>query len=236
MPVWVGMLEGMTHTALSPTPRSTVNRARERARTDRVELYELLDSCLICHLGVVLDGAPVVLPTGYGRDGDTLYLHGSTGAASLRAAVAGAPISVAVTRVDGVVYARSVFHHSMNYASAVIHGTVVVLSDHEDKLTGLRALTEHLAPGSWEATRQPTRKELAKTTVLALSLHEASVKVRSGPPKDEDEDVEAAAVWAGVLRLNQSWGDPEPCPLLPEAFATPARVLTRTNGSDSALT
>lgn len=221
----------MSPTALSPTPRSTVNRAKERARTDRAELYELLDSCLICHLGVVLDGAPVVLPTGYGRDGDTLYLHGSTGAASLRAAVAGAPISVAVTRVDGVVYARSVFHHSMNYASAVIHGTAAELTDPEDKLAGLRALTEHLAPGSWEATRQPTRKELAKTTVLALSLREASVKVRSGPPKDEAEDVEGVAVWAGVLPLRQSWGDPEPCPLLPQGWPTPEWVVKRNNGA-----
>lgn len=235
MPVQAGTIYGMTPTALSQTPRSTVNRAQERARTDRAELYELLDSCLICHLGVVLDGAPVVLPTGYGRAGDILYLHGSTGAASLRAAVAGAPISVAVTRVDGVVYARSVFHHSMNYASAVIHGTAAVLTDPEDKLIGLRALTEHLAPGSWEATRPPTRKELAKTTVLALSLHEASVKVRSGPPKDDDEDVEAAAVWAGVLPLHQSWGDPEPCPLLPEGFSTPPRVFTRKSGSERAL-
>lgn len=217
--------------ALSPTPRSTVNRAKERARTDRVDLYELLDSCLICHLGVVIDGAPVVLPTGYGRAGDTLYLHGSTGAASLRAAASGFPISVAVTRVDGVVYARSVFHHSMNYASAVIHGNAIVLTDPEEKLAGLRALTEHLAPGSWAATRPPTRKELAKTTVLALPLHEASVKVRSGPPKDEDEDVEAgsvwAGVWAGVLPLRQSWGEPEPCPLLPPDVATPDHVNSR---------
>ena len=224
--------------ALSPTPRSTVNRAKERARTDRAELYELLDSCLICHLGVVIDGAPVVLPTGYGRAGDTLYLHGSTGAASLRAAAAGSPISVAVTRVDGVVYARSVFHHSMNYASAVIHGTAIVLTDPEEKLTGLRALTEHLAPGSWSATRPPTRKELAKTTVLALSLHDASVKVRSGPPKDEDEDVEAgsgwAGVWAGVLPLRQSWGDPEPCPLLPAGVATPEHVNARLGPIDLA--
>ncbi|HEX6337080.1 MAG TPA: pyridoxamine 5'-phosphate oxidase family protein [Jiangellaceae bacterium] len=226
----------MATTALSPTQRSTVNRGRERVRTDRAELYGLLDSCLICHLGVVLDGAPVVLPTGYGRDGDTLYLHGSTGAASLRAAAAGAPVSIAVTRVDGVVYARSVFHHSMNYASAVIHGTATVLTDPADKLAGLRALTEHLAPGSWDATRPPNRRELAKTTVLALSLHEASVKVRSGPPKDEDEDVENAAVWAGVLPLHQRWGEPEPCPLLPDDVATPEHVTSRRAGSDDLAT
>ncbi|HEX6234901.1 MAG TPA: pyridoxamine 5'-phosphate oxidase family protein [Jiangellaceae bacterium] len=217
----------MSLTALSPTPRSTVKRSKERARTDRAELYALLDSCLICHLGVVLDGAPVVLPTGYGRDGDTLYLHGSTGSASLRAAAAGAPVSVAVTRVDGVVYARSVFHHSMNYASAVIHGTATVLTDPQEMLTGLRALTDHLAPGSWDATRRPNRKELAATTVLALSLHEASVKVRSGPPIDEDEDVAANSTWAGVLPLRQTWGEPEPCPLLPAAMATPERVSTQ---------
>lgn len=228
------MLGGMPITALSPTPRSTVNRGRERARSDRSELYALLDSCLICHLGAVLDGAPVVLPTGYGRDGDTLYLHGSTGAASLRTAVAGAPVSIAVTRVDGVVYARSVFHHSMNYASAVIHGTATVLTEPQDKLDGLRALTEHLAPGSWDATRRPTRKELAATTVLALPLHEASVKVRSGPPKDEDEDVAASSAWAGILPLRQIWGEPEPCPLLPADVATPEHVRSRHRPRDIA--
>lgn len=221
------MIIRMDQPALSPTPRSTLNRAKERARTDRAELYALLDSCLICHLGVVIDGAPLVLPTGYGRDGDTLYLHGSTGSASLRYAAAGHPVSVTVTRVDGVVYARSVFHHSMNYASAVVHGTPTLVTEPEAKLAGLRALTEHLAPGSWDATRPPTRKELAATTVLALSLHEASVKMRSGPPKDEDEDVEAGTTWAGVLPLHQTWGEPEPCPLLPEGIPTPPRVYER---------
>jgi uncharacterized protein len=217
----------VSNATLSPTARSTVNRARERARSDRAELYELLDSCLICHIGVVLDGAPVVLPTGYGRDGDTLYLHGSTGAASLRAAVDGAPVSVAVTRVDGVVYARSVFHHSMNYASAIIHGVATPVAGTDQKLAGLRALTEHLAPGSWDATRRPTRKELAATTVLALPLHEASVKLRSGPPKDDEQDVAAAATWAGVLPVRQAWGEPEPCPLLPHGTPTPQRVTRR---------
>ncbi len=224
----------MTHAVLSPTPRSTVRRGSERARTDRAELYELLDSCLICHLGVVLDGAPVVLPTAYARDGDTLYLHGSTGAASLRAMAAGAPVSVAVTRVDGVVYARSVFHHSMNYCSAVIHGSAEVLTDPADKLAGLRALTEHLAPGSWSAARPPTPKELAKTAVLALSLDEASVKARSGPPTDEEHDVAANATWAGVLPLHQVWGDPQPCPLLPAGVTAPERVTRRRPTSRSA--
>ncbi|MGH3810851.1 MAG: pyridoxamine 5'-phosphate oxidase family protein, partial [Pseudonocardiaceae bacterium] len=167
---------------LSRTLRSTPRRGRDRARHDPAELYALLDSALVCHLGLVLDGAPVVLPTGYGRDGDTLYLHGSSGAASLLAASQGAPVCVTVTRLDGVVYARSMFHHSMNYASAVIHGTARKVTDSAELRHGLRTLVEHLAPGSWEYSRPPTRKELAATTVLALPLDEASVKVRTGPP------------------------------------------------------
>jgi hypothetical protein len=132
-----------------------------------------------------------------------------------------------VTRVGGIVYARSVFHHSMNYASAIIHGTATVLADPRDKLAGLRALTEHLAPGSWDAARLPTRKELAKTTVLALPLHEASVKMRSGPPSDDEEDLNATTTWAGVLPLRQAWCDPEPCPLLPPGVPIPERVTSR---------
>lgn len=161
---------------LSPTTRSTLRRHRERTRHDRAELYDLLDSVLVCHLGLVLDDAPVVLPTGYGRDGDTLFLHGSSGAASLLAVSRGAPVCVTVTRLDGVVYARSAFHHSLNYASAVIHGTARKVTDSEELRHGLRTLVDHLAPGSWEHSRQPTRKELAATTVLALSLDEASVR------------------------------------------------------------
>jgi nitroimidazol reductase NimA-like FMN-containing flavoprotein (pyridoxamine 5'-phosphate oxidase superfamily) len=212
---------------LSPTPRSTVQRARERASSDRSDLYALLDSCLICHLAVIVDGAPLVLPTGYGRDGDMLYLHGSTGSASLRAAGDGVPVSVAVTRVDGIVYGRSVFHHSMNYTSAVIHGTAAPVLDDSAKLHALEVLTEHLAPGSWTATRRPSGKELAATSVLALSLHEASVKQRSGPPKDEPEDVTAnPSDWAGVLPLHRSWGTPQPDPLLID-HPLPDRITNR---------
>lgn len=217
----------MGHLALSPTARSTVRRGRARARTDRRELYELLDSCLVCHLGLVVDDAPVVLPTGYGRDGDVLYLHGSTGSASMLGAASGVPVSIAVTRLDGVVYARSVFHHSMNYASAVIHGTATPVVEEDAKLHGLRVLTEHLAPGSWAATRQPTRKELAATSVLAVPLYEASVKLRTGPPGDEEADVAAGTSWAGVLPLRQTWGPPQPCALLPAGTPVPDRVAHR---------
>ncbi|HET9258451.1 MAG TPA: pyridoxamine 5'-phosphate oxidase family protein [Pseudonocardiaceae bacterium] len=212
---------------LSPTPRSTLRRCRDRARHDRAELRALLDSALVCHLGLVLGGAPVVLPTGYGHDGDTLYLHGSTGAASLLAAAGGAPVCVTVTRLDGVVYARSAFHHSMNYASAVIHGTARKITDADEVRHGLRTLVEHLAPGSWAHSRQPTRKELAAVLVLGLSLEEASVKIRSGPPVDDEPDVAAARAWAGVLPLTTGWGTPIPCPLLPAHTQPPAHITHR---------
>ncbi|WNV74981.1 pyridoxamine 5'-phosphate oxidase family protein [Geodermatophilus sp. DSM 44513] len=215
-----------TATPLSPTSRSTVRRGARRARTDRAELHAVLDAGLVGHLGVVLDGAPVVLPTGYGRRGDTLYLHGSTGAATLRAAAAGGPVCFTVTLVDGVVYARSAFHHSMNYRCAVVHGLARPVTDPAELLVGLEALTEHLAPGSWAATRRPDRRELAATAVLALDLTEASVKVRTGPPGDDERDL-AGPVWAGVLPLRTVAGEPEPCPLLPPGTAVPDRVRSR---------
>jgi len=212
---------------LSPTERSTVRRGANRARTDRTDLYAVLDAGLICHLAVVVDGAPRVLPTCYGRDGDTLYLHGSTGAASLREGGTGAPVCAAVTLLDGIVYARSVFHHSVNYRSAMVHGHAIPVSGEAARLRGLRAITEHLAPGSWDYTRAPTAKELAATAVLALDLAEASVKVRNGPPVDEESDVTDDGLWAGVLPLVRSWGAPESCPLLPAGTATPGHVLAR---------
>jgi uncharacterized protein len=211
---------------LSPTSRSTIRRGARRARSERAELYATLDAGLVCHLGVVLDGAPVVLPTAYGRVGDTLYVHGSTGAAILRAA-AQAPVCVTVTHVDGVVYARSVFHHSMNYRSAVVHGHARLVTDDDERRVGLRAVTEHVAPGSWDHARPPTRKELAATAVLALDLTEASLKVRTGPPVDDDEDVEAGDRWAGVLPVRTVFAPPEPCPLLPATTPTPAHVAAR---------
>ncbi|WHT18122.1 pyridoxamine 5'-phosphate oxidase family protein [Crossiella sp. CA-258035] len=217
----------MTTDALSPTGRSTIRRGKDRARTDRAELYNLLDGGMLCHLGVVLDGAPLVLPTCYGRDGDTLYLHGSSGAASLRAAE-GTEVCVTVTELDGIVYARSVFHFSVNYRSAVIHGRAVPVTGDEARLHGLRTLTEQVAPGSWDHARLPNRRELAATTVLALDLSEAAVKVRSGPPGDDEADLGTPGVWAGVLPLRRSWGEPEPCPLLSPDAVPPAHVQSRT--------
>ncbi|MFF5094013.1 MULTISPECIES: pyridoxamine 5'-phosphate oxidase family protein [Actinosynnema] len=212
---------------LETTPRSTIKRGAKRSVPEREALHAVLDAGLVCHLAVVVDGAPLVLPTGYGRDGDTLYLHGSTGARSLREAAEGVPVCVAVTHLDGIVYSRAAFDFSMNYRSAVVHGTAVQVDDPERKLHGLRVLTEHLAPGSWDVVREPSRKELAATRLLALDLAEASVKIRTGPPGDEPEDVAAGLVWAGVLPLTTTWGEPEPCPQLPEGFAVPGHVTGR---------
>ena len=221
------MLERMTtRLPLSPTPRSTVRRSANRAQSDRAALDAVLDTGLVCHLAVVVDGAPRVIPTGYARDGDTLYVHGSTGAASLRAGE-GVDVCLAVTLLDGIVYARSVFHFSANYRSAVVHGTAVPVTGDEAKLHALRVLTEHLAPGSWDYTRSPNKKELAQTAVLAIDLTEASVKVRTGGPKDEPDDVLAHTGWAGVLPLRQVWDAPVDADDLPAPVPAPDRITHR---------
>ncbi len=207
---------------LSPTERSTVRRGKERAQTERGTLYDVLKQSLVCHLAVVVEGEPFVVPTVFGYDEDTLYLHGSTGSRSLRA---GGPVCIAVTVLEGVVYARSVFHHTMNYRAAVIHGTARPLVG-EEKLHGLRVVTEHVAPGSWDHARRPSRKELAQTTVLAVDLHEASVKLRGGGPVDEPADL-ALPAWAGVLPVRQVFGVPVPCDLLADDRPVPEHVLAR---------
>ncbi|MGD9529270.1 pyridoxamine 5'-phosphate oxidase family protein [Pseudonocardia sp.] len=213
-------------TPLATTSRTRLTRLRERARTDRADLYTVLDAGLVCHVGLVVDGAPVVIPTGYGRLDDTLYLHGSTGAGWLRRA-AGAPVCATVTHLDGIVYARSVFHHSMNYRSAVIHGTLRTVTDLGEVDAALAAIVEHLAPGSWEHARRPDRRELAATVVLALDLAEASVKVRTGPPGDDESDITQGGRWAGVLPLTTVFGEPVPCPTLEPAATTPPHVRGR---------
>lgn len=209
---------------LSPTERSTIRRGAKRARTGRGDLHATLDAGLVCHLAVVVDGSPRVLPTGYGRRGDTLYLHGSTGARSLREA---GEVCVSVTHVDGVVYSRSMMHHSINYRSAVIHGRIRHVEDPAERWEGLRVITEQLAPGSWDYARRPNKKELAATAVLALDLSEAAVKIRTGDPGDDAEDVEANEAWAGVLPLHRSWGAPVPSADLIAELPVPEHVLRR---------
>jgi nitroimidazol reductase NimA-like FMN-containing flavoprotein (pyridoxamine 5'-phosphate oxidase superfamily) len=219
----------MSGTQLSPTPRTRLGRLRERARLERAALYEVLDAGLICHLGVIVDGAPTVIPTGYGRAGDTLFLHGSTGNRGLRGAAA-AEVCVTVTHLDGIVCARSIFHHSMNYRSAVIYGTPRTVDDPEEKLAALRAISERLAPGQWDVVRPPNRKELSATNVIALPLDEASVKVRTGPPGDEEEDY-ALDVWAGVVPVRQVFGEPVPDPLLRPGIPAPAHITRWATGA-----
>jgi len=216
---------------LATTDRTRLGRLRERGSTDRAALHAVLDAAMICHVGVVIDGTPVVLPTGYGRIGETLYLHGSSANRSLTSAP-GTDICVTVTLLDGLVCARSVFHNSMNYRSAVIFGTARLVTDEAERLDALHAISEHLIPGRWGNSRLPTRKELAATTVLALPLDEASVKTRTGWPKDDEEDYELD-YWAGVLPISMTVGAARPDPLLRQDIGVPAHIAqlqTEANG------
>jgi nitroimidazol reductase NimA-like FMN-containing flavoprotein (pyridoxamine 5'-phosphate oxidase superfamily) len=200
--------------SLSPTSRSTPKRHAERAVDEREALYSVLDEAFICHLGVIVDGTPVVLPTafGYDRSGPdpdgTLYLHGSVASRSLREGE-GADICVTVSLLDGLVLARSGFHHSMNYRSAVIRGRARAVVSDAERRAALDLIVDHAVPGRSATLRAPSRKELAATSVLALSLHEAAVKVRTGGPVDDEADVIAGA-WAGVVGLRTEIGRVEP--------------------------
>ncbi len=210
---------------LSSTPRTALGRHHERGRTERDDLYAVLDAGLICHLGVIVHGAPRVLPTGYGRLGDLLYLHGSSANSSIVAGN-GQEICVTVTHLDGLVCARSVFNHSMNYRSAVVFGVARLVTDPEEKILALRTITEHLVPGQWSYVRQPSKKELAATSALALPLTEASVKIRSGGPSDEPADYELD-LWAGVVPVTTGFGEPEADAVLRPGINTPPHIVTR---------
>lgn len=207
---------------LSTTERTTIHRLRERGRTERRDLYAVLDAGLICHLGVIVDGAPVVLPTGYGRIGDTLYLHGSSANRALLAAD-GRDTCVTVTHLDGLVCARAVFHNSMNYRSAVIYGTARLVTDETGRMDAVQAITEQLVPGRWDNSRLPTRKEMAATAVLALPLDEASVKTRTGWPKDDDADYDLD-LWAGVLPAALTFGPAQADPKLRQDIGIPEHI------------
>ncbi|HEX6454437.1 MAG TPA: pyridoxamine 5'-phosphate oxidase family protein [Trebonia sp.] len=213
---------------LSSTPRTTLRRHKERGKADRAELYAVLDAGLVCHLGVVANGVPVVLPTAYGRDGDTLYVHGSS-ANGIFAASDGQQVCVTVTHMDGLVCARSVFHHSVNYRSAVVFGAATLVVDEDERMHGLEVVTDHLIPGRWAAARQPTKKEMAATAVLSVPLDEASVKVRAEGVSDDEEDHELD-VWAGVLPMTVTFGEPEPDALLREEIPVPAHIRDRVSG------
>jgi len=207
------------------TDRVRLRRLPDQGSHRREDVDAVLDAGFVCHLGVVVDGSPMVLPTTYGRMGEHLIVHGSVASRSLRTARTRVPVCVTVTLVDGLVLARSVFNHSVNYRCAVVYGLPELVEDPDDKLAALEALSEHVAPGQWAYARAPSAKELAKTTVLRLALDEASVKVSEGPPDDDEADL-ALAVWAGVVPLRTIRMDPEAAPDLDLDVPLPEHIGT----------
>jgi uncharacterized protein len=191
--------------------RTEVARHPERGVYDREAIDRILDEALICHVGFVHEGQPFVIPTIHARSGDTLYVHGSPASRMLKQLAEGVDVCVTVTLLDGLVLARSVYNHSMNYRSVVVLGRARLLREPAEKLAALEAVVEHLVPGRWEDARQPTEKELAGTSVLALPLDEASAKVRTGPPSDFEADLELP-VWSGVIPVALRTGTPEGSP------------------------
>lgn len=214
-----------SHGGLSATPRTTHRRLREQGRTSRADLMAVLRAGFIAHLGLPVQSGVMVVPTSYGFDDECVYVHGSVASRSL--AVSGAEVCLTITIVDSLVLARSVFEHAVNYRSAMIYARPRVVDDPAEKLAGLRLLTEHIAPGQWEYTRQPNRKELAATRLLALPLAEASVKVRSGPPDDASSPDARAGRWAGELPLDTRWLRPLADPALPDGIQPPAHIADR---------
>src|SRR5712691_274080 len=190
---------------LTQTARTTLKRLPQRGAFDRESINQILDEGFICHVGFAVDGQPYVIPTGYARAGDRLFIHGSQASRMLRTVGQGIDVCLTVTLIDALVLARSVFHHSMNYRSVVVFGRAVVIDEREEKLTEIRALSEHMIPGRWDDVREPNERELQLTTVLSLPLVEASAKVRTGPPLDDEEDYKLS-VWAGVIPLTLTAG------------------------------
>jgi len=203
-----------------PSVRTRVVREADRGVYDRETVYRILDEGIICHVGFVAGGQPFVIPTSYGRKGASLYIHGSVASRMLRQMKDAAPVCVTVTLLDGLVLARSVFNHSMNYRSVVILGMAALVEDPEEKLAALRILSEHILPGRWDDARQPNEHELKQTSVLRLPIEEFSAKVRTGPPVDDAEDY-AFSTWAGVVPLEMKAGAPINDPKLDPAREVP---------------
>lgn len=204
----------------TPTARTQVRRLPKRGAYDRDTVYKILDEALVCHVGFVMDGQPFVIPTGFGRKDDTLYLHGSAASRMLGEAARGIPLCVTVTLIDGLVLARSAFHHSVNYRSVMILGSAREVEAEQEKLEALRIFTEHMVPGRWQVIRQPSAQELKATSVLALDLVEVSAKIRTGNPVDDDADY-ALPIWAGILPLKLTPGAPLADPKLACNIASP---------------
>ncbi|MYR40160.1 pyridoxamine 5'-phosphate oxidase family protein [Streptomyces sp. SID4944] len=210
--------------AYTPTARTVPTRAKERASYDRELVHSILDAACLCHLGFVRDGAPVVLPTLYGRVGERLYVHGSTGSRPLRNARAavgpGLPVCLTVTHVDALVLARSAFHHSINYRSVVVHGTATTVTDPEERRIALDAIVDQAVPGRSRDARPANTKELAATAVIRLDLDEVSAKVRTGGPNDEPEDL-TLPHWTGIVPLTRGYSSPVPANDLDPAVGVP---------------
>jgi nitroimidazol reductase NimA-like FMN-containing flavoprotein (pyridoxamine 5'-phosphate oxidase superfamily) len=207
----------------APSNRTQVHRLPERARYDADTIDRILDEALICHVAWADEGRARVLPTIQARVGDTLYLHGSRAARAWKAVADGAEVCVAATIVDGLVLARSAFHHSMNYRSVVLYGRAREVTEREELLTAARAITRHVLPGREDEARMPVADEFRQTILFAVPIDEASAKVRTGPPKDDDVDL-SLPVWAGVLPLVTRPGTPEPAPDLVEGIDVPGYV------------
>jgi nitroimidazol reductase NimA-like FMN-containing flavoprotein (pyridoxamine 5'-phosphate oxidase superfamily) len=195
--------------AIQRTPRTTLKRLPERGSFDRPVIDTILDEGFICHVGFTVEGRPFVIPTSYVRIGDRLFIHGSAISRMQLELSKGVPACVTVTLIDGLVLARSAFHHSINYRSVVIFGTMTAVVDEKEKMAALRAFTEHIIPGRWAEVREPSSQELKATSVLSLDLDEVSAKIRTGPPKDDEEDY-LRPVWAGELPLTIQPGIPVP--------------------------
>jgi nitroimidazol reductase NimA-like FMN-containing flavoprotein (pyridoxamine 5'-phosphate oxidase superfamily) len=211
----------------APTSRVRVRRAPKRAVYDRERIHAILDEAIFCHVGFVFEEQPYVIPTLHARVGDVVYLHGSTASRMVRTLASGAPCSVTATLLDGIVLARSAFHHSANYRSVTVLGRAALVTSADERLRALQAFTDQLVPGRWKHVRAPSARELKGTQVLALPLDEASAKVRSGPPVDDDEDM-SRDVWAGVLPLALEVAEPRPDPQLAGGIAVPEHVASWT--------
>jgi nitroimidazol reductase NimA-like FMN-containing flavoprotein (pyridoxamine 5'-phosphate oxidase superfamily) len=187
--------------------RNRLRRLPERGHYDTETIYQIIDEALLCHVGFVQEGRPYVIPTIHARERDRLYLHGAKASRLLKVVQAGEQLCITITLLDGLVLARSVFHHSMNYRSAVLFGHGRLVDEEGEKLHGLKVISEHIMPGRWDDARRPTAKELKATSLVAVSIDSASAKVRTGPPEDDEEDY-GLPIWAGLLPIRQSVMDP----------------------------
>jgi nitroimidazol reductase NimA-like FMN-containing flavoprotein (pyridoxamine 5'-phosphate oxidase superfamily) len=218
-------VESQAKPANPASDRVRLRRRRDRGSYDREAIHAILDEALGAHLAIVMpDGQPIAIPTLHARAGDIVYCHGSSAGRTMRAMAEGVPACLTVSLIDGLVLARSAMHHSANYRSAIVLGRARPVVEPDEKRAAFEAIVERIVPGRWGEVRQPTEKEMQATGVVAIAIEEASAKVRSGPPLDDEEDYELD-VWAGVIPLSMSVGAPQPDPLLPEEIALPEHVL-----------